>query len=507
MGRMAWVTGLRGVLGRTAGRVALHDEELRLARIARRAVSQLPGQARPVERRLAARQVARPLGRHAGPGRLQRLLHDLVGLARVLLEPLAQLLVGRALGQRADGLVAELGLGLALELRVAQAHRDDGGEALTDVLALEVVFLLFQDVAVTGVAVDDVGQRLAEPLDVHAAFNGGDAVGERVDRLVIAGVPLQRDLDLLPLLGLLERRDLAEQRLLRRVEVLHEVDDAAVVLEGGLGHRVGALVGEPDLEALVQEGHDLHALDDGLGAELRLVEDGGVGPEGHRGAGAGLARAAVLGGRPGRGHLVLELAALLELGLPVLALAVDLEHETGGQRVDHRDAHAVEAPRHLVALAAELAAGVQGREHDFGRGLLGVLGVGTDGDPGAVVGDPDTAVGQQGDVDPGGAARHGLVDRVVHHLPHQVVQAGRSGRADVHPRPLPDRFESLEDGDVGLTVGGVRPIRCLVHLHCHRRALSKPSFSRCVSNPRTVVLRPFDANAPFYPTTVSFRHS
>ncbi len=108
---------------------------------------------------------------------------------------------------------------------------------------------------------------------MHPALNGGDAVGEGVDRLVVAGVPLQRDLDLLALLGLLERRNLAEERLLRRVEVLDEVDDAAVVLVGGLGDGVRALVDEADLEALVQEGHDLHALDDGLGAEFGLVED------------------------------------------------------------------------------------------------------------------------------------------------------------------------------------------------------------------------------------------
>ena len=54
-------------------------------------------------------------------------------------------LVARSTSERI-GDVAELGLGLALELRVAQADRDDGGEALADVLAQEVVVLLLEQV-------------------------------------------------------------------------------------------------------------------------------------------------------------------------------------------------------------------------------------------------------------------------------------------------------------------------------------------------------------------------
>ena len=73
--------------------------------------------------------------------------------------------------------------------------------------------------------------------------------------------------------------------------------------------------------------------------------------------------------------LLLELAALLELGLPVLAVAVDLEHEPGGEGVDDRDPDAVQTAGDLVALAAELSAGVQGGQDDLGRRLLGVLGV------------------------------------------------------------------------------------------------------------------------------------
>ena len=85
-----------------------------------------------------------------------------------------------------------------------------------------------------------------------------------------------------------------------------------------------------------------------------------------------------------------------------LLVAVDLEHQAGRQGVDDRDADTVQAARDLVALAAELAAGVQRGQHDLGRRLLGVLGVRSDRDPRPVVDDPDAAVGQQRDVDPGG---------------------------------------------------------------------------------------------------------
>src|SRR3712207_9016131 len=41
-----------------------------------------------------------------------------------------------------------------------------------------------------------------------------------------------------------------------------------------------------------------------------------------------------------------------------------------------------------------------------------------------------------------------LVDRVVHDLVDQVVQPPHARRADVHPRTLADRLETLEDRDV-----------------------------------------------------------
>ena len=110
-----------------------------------------------------------------------------------------------------------------------------------------------------------------------------------------------------------------------------------------------------------------------------------------------------------------------------------------------------------VAAAAELAAGVQRGQDDLdGRPLLHRVLV--DRDAAAVVdrpGPPPSA--WMVDVDGVAVAGQGLVDRVVHDLVDQVVQAALAGGADVHARALADRLEALEDLDRAGVVG-VRPV-------------------------------------------------
>ena len=106
----------------------------------------LPGSVLPSSRplrRVRSRALRAALPR---PRRVDRLLDDLPRLGRVLLEELGQLGVDRRLDERADLGVAELGLGLALELRVLELDRDERREALAHVLAAEVVFLLLEEV-------------------------------------------------------------------------------------------------------------------------------------------------------------------------------------------------------------------------------------------------------------------------------------------------------------------------------------------------------------------------
>ena len=147
-----------------------------------------------------------------------------------------------------------------------------------------------------------------------------------------------------------------------------------------------------------------------------------------------------------------RLAALVAL-LVDLAAAADLHLERLGEGVHDRHADAVQAAGHLVGALVELAAGVQLGEHDLRRRhALG--GVDLDRDAAPVVLDRDAGVDVDGHVDAGAVAGQRLVDRVVDDLEHEVMQTALGGVADVHPGPLPDGLEALENLDV---LGAVRP--------------------------------------------------
>ena len=70
------------------------------------------------------------------------------------------------------------------------------------------------------------------------------------------------------------------------------------------------------------------------------------------------------------------------VGLAVdLLVAPDLDLERLGERVHHRDAHAVQAARDLVGLLVELAARVELGEHHLGRVHARHVGCGPTGMP------------------------------------------------------------------------------------------------------------------------------
>src|SRR5699024_8724828 len=95
--------------------------------------------------------------------------------------------------QGADVGVAQLRLGLALELGVGKLHGDDAGQALPAVVAGDLVLPL-DDVGLFAVVVQHGGESPLEALLVHAALRGPHVVGEGDDGLVVAVAVLHGDL-------------------------------------------------------------------------------------------------------------------------------------------------------------------------------------------------------------------------------------------------------------------------------------------------------------------------
>ena len=149
------------LLGGAAGRVALHEEELALLGVSLLALGELPGQARPVERALAAGEVARLARRLARARGVEDLPRDPLRVLRVLLEEGREPLVDQALDDPLDLGVAELALRLALELRVRDLDADDRAQPLAAVLPLEALALL-DEARRDRVHVEPAGERAAE---------------------------------------------------------------------------------------------------------------------------------------------------------------------------------------------------------------------------------------------------------------------------------------------------------------------------------------------------------
>ena len=286
---------------------------------------------------------------------------------------------------------------------------------------------------------------------MRTALVGVDVVGEGEQGLLVGVVPLHGDLDLADVARLLDVDDLLVQPLAGAlaVQVLDEVDDAAVVLETRL-EALAALVPEVDLEALGEERHLAEALLEDRAVVVDRLEDLEIRHEGDAGP-AAVGRRALLERPTG-------LAALVGLAM-LVAVPPDREVEVLGERVDHGHAHTVQTTRDLVAAAvAELAARVEHCEHDLGRGAALLLHH-LDRDAAAVVADRDADVRVDHHLELVGLAGERLVDRVVDNLVDQVMQAAQARRPDVHPGPLANGLEALEHGDVLGAIGsGVRGI-------------------------------------------------
>ena len=396
------VTALGG--GAACG-VALHDIDFCQLRVILVAVPQLIRHGGAAQRRLAADGLSGLAGGLSGPVGRQRLIQNGAGHHRMLLQIHRQLVGDKAVHQRADIGVAQLGLGLALELSLRQLHGDHGGDALPDVLAGDLVPLLDHAV-LDAVGVEDTGQGRLEARLVHTALRGVDVIGKGNHGLSVAIVILHGDLRRGVPLGAGHVNDLLVQRSLVAVDPGNELPYAALVAHGVLLLLSGAAVSDGNSQTCVQKRLLPHPGVEGLVVVLQRVKHLTVGLEADDGAG--------VIGVTDDGHFLGD-GTTGELHLIDFPALVDLHLQPLGEGVDHAGAHAVETAGDLITSAAELAAGVQYGIYHLQRRAAGLL-LDIHGDTTSVIGDGDGVALVDGDGDIRAVARQRFIDGVVHDL-------------------------------------------------------------------------------------------
>ena len=142
-------------------------------------------------------------------------------------------------------------------------------------------------------------------------------------------------------------------------------------------------------------------------------------------------------------HLqIVEHLAALVLLLINLAVLIDGHLQVLAQRVYNAGANAVQTAGYLVALAAELAAGVQHGKANF-HSRTAQFGMNTYRETAAVIAHFAAAIGMQKNVDVGTETCQCFVNGVVHNFVHAVMQTAVVRRTDIHTRTLADSFKAF----------------------------------------------------------------
>jgi len=297
-----------------------------------------------------------------------------------------------------------------------------------------------------------------EACDVRAVVRGGDHVHERACDRVVAGPPLDRDVDVERAFHLgrrhvpavVEHRDgLGESAFAGQPDhvgdffagdqVLAELADAAVEAKLGLP-RLGSLgavaIAGAGVRGLANVGPDSDRQSRhqvcGLPGPLdeSVVVEGGVAqehlpvrPEPYPGAGLGLRHPGYLAqpgslGELGARAVAAELPghAAPEARRPGVPFPVHLDVQPGGQRVDNARPDPVQAAGGGIRATAELPARVQPCHDQFDAAQLG-LALGVHRNAAAVVTHLGGPVRVQHDLDPGAEPAERLVNGVVEDLP------------------------------------------------------------------------------------------
>ena len=225
------------------------------------------------------------------------------------------------------------------------------------------------------------------------------------------------------------------------VEVFNVFPDPTFVEQFGSQRFSGAFVFDDDPDAGVEKGQFAQA----VFQRLELVFEVGKGAFGRVRLGGGQ-KAHLGAAHSGSGADRVDMCdafAVFKAGAILGFIAPDGKLQPFRQGVDDRDAHAVQAARHFVSVAAvigvvEFAAGVKLGHDDLGRGNALFL-MDVDGDAATVVADRYAGIRVDFYRNGGGVACQRLINSVIHHLIDHVVETRPIvGVTDIHAGAFAD---------------------------------------------------------------------
>src|SRR6218665_3222163 len=150
-GKMAWVSGFRPCTAdppaESPSTRNISDSEGSLEEQSRSLPGIPPDSSRPF-RRVASRCC-----------RLNCFSNNIAGLGGVPFKPITQLIGRCLLHERLCLGVPELGLSLALKLRLGKFNRDNSGQTLADIITGQVIVFFLNDVLVARILINKRGQR------------------------------------------------------------------------------------------------------------------------------------------------------------------------------------------------------------------------------------------------------------------------------------------------------------------------------------------------------------
>ena len=331
-------------------------------------------------------------------------------------------------------------LGLTGELRLAHAYRQHVGEAVPDVFGRELEPAR-QKIAELAELAHGIGDAGAQAVDVRTPLDGRNQVDVAfADQFAAVRDPAERPLGDFRTAGQAGAEGLVRQAL-RGAEGFQQVGTQAAGVEPLLV-LTGGLDVEDDLESGAEHGLRPQRMAQLRHRHLVRIEILRVRPEMDRRAGRT------------RRHLADRLELVGEVPVPKRdqvfdAVAPYPALEPAGQRIDDRNAHAVQTAGVLVVALGEFAAGVQLGQDQFDPGHL-FSRMHVDRHAPALVRDGDRVVPVERDTDLLAVPGKRLVDAVVDHFVDEVVRAAGIG---VHARASPHGVEAGQNFNGGRIVG------------------------------------------------------